>query len=77
MASKTTTTTDPDPPIPADDLKTEKEKAPASPAAKASEPEKAKTIEDHGIAPTDPYPTGSPPAPTYAEINGLTKPDAK
>jgi hypothetical protein len=45
------------------------------PVGKPVEPEKAKTIDDHGIGVRDPYPTGSPKAQTYAEINGLTKPE--
>ena len=42
------------------------------PVGKSVEPMKVRTIEDEGIGPDDPYPTGNPQvAQTYAEINGL------
>ena len=42
------------------------------PVGKSVEPMKVRTIEDEGIGPDDPYPTGDPKvAQTYAEINGL------
>jgi hypothetical protein len=50
---------------PAEDTKAEK-------AAPAVEAVKARSIEDEGIGPTDPYPTGDPKGPqTWAEINGF------
>lgn len=64
MATATKTTTAP-----------EAEKSAPDPVGKPVEPEKAKTIDEHGIGVRDPYPTGAPKAQTYAEINGLTKPD--
>jgi len=41
---------------------------------KSVEPVKARTIEDEGIGVRDPYPTGKPHQPTWAEINGVAAP---
>ena len=50
------------------DTRTEAEKSPADPVSKSVEPEKVVTIEEQGIGPRDPYPTGDPaPAPAPEE----------
>ena len=45
------------------DTKTNAKRPSPTRPGKAKQPEKVETIEDQGIGPTDPYPTGSPPAP--------------
>jgi hypothetical protein len=52
------------------DTETTTAKKAADPVGKATDPVPA-TILD--IPANQPYPTGSPPQPTYAEINGLPK----
>ena len=57
MAKKSTTYEDE--PAAADDLKSEQDKGGKDPTSPAEEsPGKAKTMEEHGIGPRDPYPTG-------------------
>lgn len=52
----------------ADDLKTEQVKAKPDPVGELLWPEKSEPLT---LGPREPYPTGNPPARTWAQINGF------
>lgn len=51
------------------DLKTQAQKSPRDPLTDPVKPEPVAVL---GIPAAEPYPTGNPPAPTWAEINGYS-----
>lgn len=51
----------------ADDLKTQAQKSPRDPVGDLVQPEPVTVLD---IPAAEPYPTGNPPAPSWAEING-------
>lgn len=68
MTSKSDTTTE-KAPAAEDELKTQAQKAPRDPVGAPVLPEPATVLD---IPAAEPYPTGNPPAPTWAEINGFS-----